>query len=406
MWRISSLDVLRFREAVWLVPFACIVLVALSTMRVPVKLPEPARGRVVVDGAGKAFRVALPFRGTVLMWGGDDVQAYLEHTRAPDTLLRAGASSDRARFKRSFMGRLYPKLAAHGWIWDRDSIFPSHGSREEIETLFQYDPSAYLGTIAGSTPLLRRLGFPALLESDHEANWDETLYSRARVEAALIGQPERGAALIARYRQAFVDLARDFPQSTLSTRPRVLIMGSYDGRGLRTLYVKNLRNDYRIYFAPAGVVNAADQDTSERGDPERILKLNPDMIFLMGGGQTPNDFANDVRWRGLTAVAARRVYRMPGTPDGGGGLAGLVFQPLWVRWMAELAHPDRLQPKLRSLLRERVLREFSYRLSDDQIDDFLHLSVNSGSAGYARFQRDATVNKHSLQRVKRAIGQT
>jgi hypothetical protein len=38
---------------------------------------------------------------------------------------------------------------------------------------------------------------------------------------------------------------------------------------------------------------------------------------------------HDPRWRGLKAVLDKRVYTMPGTNPGGGGLAGLIFQPLW-----------------------------------------------------------------------------
>ena len=80
---------------------------------------------------------------------------------------------------------------------------------------------------------------------------------------------------------------------------------------------------------------------------------------------------------------------MPGDPfRGGGGLAGLHFQPLWVRWMAEIAHPDRSQPRLRGVLRERFESEFGYRLGDEQIDQFLHIDENIDSVGYARFTKD------------------
>jgi hypothetical protein len=56
--------------------------------------------------------------------------------------------------------------------------------------------------------------------------------------------------------------------------------------------------------------------------------------------------------------------------------------------MAELTHPDRLRPKLREVMRERLMSEFGYRLSDEQIDLFLRFDSNSNSAGYARFKRD------------------
>jgi hypothetical protein len=61
--------------------------------------------------------------------------------------------------------------------------------------------------------------------------------------------------------------------------------------------------------------------------------------------------------------------------------------------MAEIVHPDRLQPKLRNLMRERLLTEFNYRLSDAQIDDFLRIKENRGSAGYARFAHNDLASK-------------
>ena len=76
---------------------------------------------------------------------------------------------------------------------------------------------------------------------------------------------------------------------------------------------------------------------------------------------------------------------MPGAPDGGGGLMGLHFQPLSVRWMAAPAHPDRLQPKLREVMRAHYETEFGYRLSDDEMERMLHIDVNKDSEGYARF---------------------
>ena len=62
--------------------------------------------------------------------------------------------------------------------------------------------------------------------------------------------------------------------------------------------------------------------------------------------------------------------------------------------MAEIAHPDRLKPETRQVLRDRLMTEFSYPLTDDQIDFLLWMSENQGSAGYERFDRNyRTTNK-------------
>ncbi len=82
---------------------------------------------------------------------------------------------------------------------------------------------------------------------------------------------------------------------------------------------------------------------------------------------------NDPRRQGLKAVRDRRVYKWE--------QGNLTVRPAEIRWLAEIAHPDRLQPRVRQLMRDRVREEFGYSLSDDQIDQMLHVDENSDSAG-------------------------
>jgi hypothetical protein len=72
---------------------------------------------------------------------------------------------------------------------------------------------------------------------------------------------------------------------------------------------------------------------------------------------------------------------------------GLTFKPIETRWMAEVAHPDRLQPKVRQILRDRMMNEFGYRFSEDQIDQQLHVTENADSVGIERFTRDAQIDR-------------
>jgi len=67
---------------------------------------------------------------------------------------------------------------------------------------------------------------------------------------------------------------------------------------------------------------------------------------------------------------------------------GPIFQPIWTRWMAEIAHPDREQIGTRQALRGRLITEFGYRLTDDQIDMLLLIDENKGQPGYERFTRN------------------
>ncbi len=214
------------RELIWIAPFLCIALMALALLRPLPHFPVPARSRTVMDGGGTPVRIALPFRGTALTWGVN-VAEYLEDTHAPETLLKAGGPFfDRPWFARQVASWIYPQVLEQDSIWDASGVSRGRGANAEIETHFAFDPGAYLGVTWGPVPLMRRVGLPALYVAANTKNWDEWNFSTARVVTALIGHPERGEALIARYCQAYVDLDRELHTSTLASRPRVLIMGS------------------------------------------------------------------------------------------------------------------------------------------------------------------------------------
>ncbi len=383
----------------WLVPFACIGLITAALSRPTPQFPAQPKDHIVIDAEGAKVPIAIPFRGIMLTWGAWSVGGYLENTRAPESVFNAGDSASRESFSREVMNWIYPDIFKNDQIWDADLISQKRGSNAEIETLLARDAGAYLGNGGnfGAVPLLRRIGLPALTLCSPSPNsgtlssktktWEDVCYSAARVETSLIGHPETAESLIARYRQAFTDLERNLRIAKIDDHPRVLIMGS-SSNDWRLMYVKNSTNGYQLFLPPAGVENAADENQPQGSDAERILVMDPDFIFEMGYGQSPEEFKKDPRWHGLKAVHDNHVYTMPGPDRGGGGLVGLIFQPLWARWMAEIVHPYRLRAELRGLLRDRLDTEFNYRLSDEQIDLVLQNNKNKDSDGYSRFNQN------------------
>ena len=375
-------------------PFLCVGLTALGLLRRPPRFPVPARGRVVVDGEGVPVQIQSPFRGIVLTWGAWGVGGYLQNTRGPRTVLNAGGPQARKWFgEHDLMSKVFPQVLSDDHYWDPANGDWAQRAKSELEGLMRYDAGAYLGNGGnlGMVPLLRQAGLPGVsltwTHKDPNKNWDDACYSAARVETALIGQPQLGEALIARYKQAFADIQAELRPETLPHQPRVLMMGSsWKDRGY--FYLKSVKNSYQIYFPPAGILNASSGLTGDRQDGERILAMDPDMIFLTGSRhsawptENPQAFLNDPRWQGLKAVRERRVYRVPG----GGGLGGLILQPVYDRWMAELAHPGRMKPRVRQLLRDRFITEFNYHLSDDQIDEILNVDENRGLPEANRFE--------------------
>jgi iron complex transport system substrate-binding protein len=119
-------------------------------------------------------------------------------------------------------------------------------------------------------------------------------------------------------------------------------------------------------------------------EAERILAMDPDIIIMRVGSY--NDFMHDPRWQGMKVVQTKRVY------ENAGALTGYTFDvdngPLGLRWLAEVIHPECLQPRVRELIREHYMKVYGYSLGDDAIDKMLDISGNKNALGYARFTRN------------------
>jgi hypothetical protein len=327
---------------------------------------------------GVPVRIALPFRG-VAMAPPVSVDSYLEDTRTPQLLEYAGDSKARQDFSRGLMRHLYPEVLSNDRLW-RSGVFRNTASPYiELESLLVQDPGVYLGC-GGPQALMRSIGLPVVSTwgscggrpkplscpgSPVPAYWahysEGVFFTSLQVNSDLIGHPEFVEPRMASYCRAISDLEQELQPRTLDYRPRILMAGQYKGD-----------------FARAGVVDVLTERTIPGDDAERTLIMDPDMIFFFPG--SPKDFMQDPRWLGLKAVRNRRVYRWAQT--------NLTFRPAAIRWLAEIAHPERLQPTVRRLMRDRMLEEFGYPLSDQQIDQMLHVAENSDSAGTARFTSD------------------
>jgi ABC-type Fe3+-hydroxamate transport system substrate-binding protein len=371
----NSLKSTYLREALWLTPFLLIGIISLGLLRPLPHFPPPAHSRTVMGSDGVPIQIALPFRG-IAMAPPISVGSYLEDSRAPQLLKYAGDSKARQDFSKSLMSQLYPKVLSNNHLWRSGVFQKSTSPYVELETLLAYDPSVYLGC-GGPLAPMRSVGLPVLSiwgscggqqkpfacpGSQVHARWsyysEGVFYIQLRVISDLIGQPELADARIASYCQSLADLEKELQPRTLDYRPRVVMAGQYKGD-----------------FARAGIVDAETERVIPGDDAERLLIMDPDMIFFFPG--SPKDFMQDPRWNGLKAVRDRRVYRWE--------QSDVTVRPAALRWLAEIAHPDRLHPKVRQLMRDRMMSEFGYRLNDDQIDQMLHVKENSDSVGTERF---------------------
>lgn len=374
------------REAIWLAPFLCIGLVSTALFRPLPHIPPPVHSRTVVDEGGTPVHIALPFRGIVLA-PNSFPGTYLEDTHAPELLVFAGNTSLRKYVEEGATTWVYPQILDNK-LWN-DKLFRATASPyTQIESLIAENPSVYIGC-GGPPDFVRRAGLPVfdcavppqvvrrspILSADVSCGSPKNLrrgyypesylFPALRSYSALIGHPGFANRRVAAYCEAIDDLQQELQPSSLTYWPRVWARGTEKGSLVR-----------------AGLIDVAPERYNP-DDPEQILAMDPDMILLANG--SPQEFERDIRWQGLKAVHNHRVYRRPGIPEW--WTAGVLFQPIETRWIAELAHPDRLRPEVRELLREGMLEEFGYRLTNAQIDVQLHVAENAGSAGTERFTR-------------------
>jgi hypothetical protein len=380
------------REALLLVPFVGIAGFCFGLLRSVPRLPAPTAIRMITDARGVAVPIDLPFRGVALTWGFDVPGWYLEDTRAPESLVYAGDAEDRARFSHSILRWIYPQVVANDKLWRAHVLDTARGPYAEAESLLCYDASAFLGAPNGLLPLLRQIGLPAVNMWSANTGFENRNFTAIRVDSQLIDDVTRGQAYIARYRRNLNRLEQDVQVSTLGSRPRGLGMISPRGDG-RRIFLYGRQSELSSFdFPRAGVVYAGAGATSLGADAERVLAMDPDVIFLEGAqkatiapAQSPVEFRQDPRWRGLKAARENRVYSLPSVGD-----AGLIFTPIVIRWLAEVTHPERMLPSVRQELKDRMLEEFGYSLSEAQINGLLELYENKNSAGYARFAGGAT----------------
>ncbi|MEJ1960983.1 MAG: ABC transporter substrate-binding protein [Gammaproteobacteria bacterium] len=369
------------REAAWLVPFVCVGLVVLALLRPEPRFATAGPVRNVVDGEGSPVAIAQPFQGAVFTWGpGLGADTLLEAALAPEQLASAGTAEDREGFAQGIWSRIFPAMLHDDRLWNEPSLGFRRGAVLQQEHVMAMDAGVFFGGRFGPARLLRQVGIPTLY-FESAGQWEDYQAAAARLITKVVGHSDRAEALVAQNRKAYASLFAERGAVPVEEQARVLVMGTAS-----PYYVKVVNNSYQAYLEHAEVRNATRGLTAQQQDAERILSMDPDFIFLMARGSSPQEFMADPLWRGLKAVQARRVYRTFG--KGGGGLPSLTDAPVLVRWMDEIVYPDRLAPATRQRLRDRYVPRFGYRMSDAEIDADLHVDVNLGSAGYDRFTQE------------------
>ncbi|HVX46437.1 MAG TPA: ABC transporter substrate-binding protein [Mycobacteriales bacterium] len=196
---------------------------------------------------------------------------------------------------------------------------------------------------------------------------------------AILGKPERARAMISRMHGG-LHRARAEARAR-RTSPRIVYFDQYDGG--EKVAGSGTYNDFCIRLI--GATNPAGESSGMAAtSPEQVLAWDPDII-LLGNFDTaiPGDVYRDQLWAGVSAVRARRVYKVP--------LGGYRWDPpsqesplMW-RWLSMIAFGGS-QGDLRDDIVEEYRFLYDYVPSRKQLDRILWTDVNSECTGYGRFR--------------------
>jgi iron complex transport system substrate-binding protein len=201
-----------------------------------------------------------------------------------------------------------------------------------------------------------------------------------RMFSTVLGRPDRGRAMAIR-----LDSGRAAAEAVAAKRtgraPRIL----YFNRFSDELVVQGAGTFNEDYVRLVGAENVSSEVKGlATVDLEQVLDWDPDIVVLGNFDDAmPADVYGDRRWRGVTAVKDRRVYRAP--------LGGYRWDPpshesplMWT-WLAQIAFPDSTDGGLRDTIVQDYRYFYRHTPTDGEIDTMLWKEANGDSADYDQF---------------------
>lgn len=353
-------------------PLLLIGLVAATLLAMPSDPPVSAGGsREVTDDAGR--RVRFEPGGPRALYMAVGAGEYLLTTRAAQRLVTSRSPDNERLLASSLLRRAVPKLGT-----TRLALTSSEGAAANLETLLQLRPDVMV-TWSRLVPRFERVGIRSVGLGPMS---DAASFARhARVFGQVTGEQARSEAIV-----------RASAERTRRIASEVAASGA---PSTRVLFVFPTSTGWRssYEFADTIEVTRADDLTGALSfysplDRERLLKIAPDVIVIVGGARIDDDAAArlmaDPILAALPAVRARRVYRHP--PGIGGYMASAVELPIYQRWLAEVLHPAQLRSGTRPLAAEVIRADLGVEPTDAELDEILGTVPNHASAEAGRFE--------------------
>lgn len=286
--------------------------------------------------------------------------------------------SAKAAIEEGPLKAIFPKASAIR------SDITAQGFMPNVETLLSLRPDVVVQWANQGPeliPAVEKLGLKVL---GIRYGTEELARGGLAMYGALLGKPERAAALIAYRDEMQQRIGKALAGVTENDKPRVLHLqqglSAFQAAGAGTYQAGNI-------VLAGGRNVAGDLKDFITVNPEQIVAWAPDIILLNSFESKlfPKNIYDNPLFAGVPAVKNKRVYKLP--------LGGYRWDPpsqesplTWL-WQATLYHPDRVKDDLRAEMTRAYKLFYGYTLSDEQIDGVLFLAQHENAAGYERFRK-------------------
>jgi iron complex transport system substrate-binding protein len=302
--------------------------------------------------------VALPDRiGRVM--AADQSAAVLIFVLAPEKLV--GWSRPLSREQRAFLPAKFARLPVVGHLTGPNPTAAADAvARLHPDLIIATEiVSPEAATLADAIQQQSRVPY-IILDGSIQTTPDSL-----EIVGAMLGVGERGQDLAHYVRTAIDNLRGRLLVTESTSRPLV-----YYGRGRDGLETGLARSQAMATIDQAGVINVAARLGSgqlTRVTREQIFAWDPAIIIA----QQPSFYTalqRDPGWRGLAAVAKKRVYLAPAAPFGWIDDPAGVNRIIGLPWLTALFYPDVYQEDLRANVRQFYDKFYGVKLTDRQLE--------------------------------------
>jgi iron complex transport system substrate-binding protein len=320
-----------------------------------------AAERMVTDSAGR--EVAVPDRIERVFAAGPPASILL-YILAPDRMI-GWPRAPRAE-ELPYIAAAYRDLPEVGWLTGR-------GDSVNLEVLLQSKPDLIFdfGSVRDTyVSLAERVqaqtGIPYILIDGTFANTAQAV----RLLGSVLGVEQQAERVAAYVESTFAELDALLALVPEAERPQVYL--ARGPSGLETGLRGSINSE--IIERAGGVNVAFDPSGARRGiaevPVEQIVFWNPQVVITWD--RTFYDAVwDDFYWRGVDAVADRRVYLSPTAPFGWIDRPPSVNRMIGLKWLAGLFYPDRVKQDLRAVTRSFYDLFYHVDLTEPDLDRLL-----------------------------------